>query len=560
MLWTFFVWVYITVFCFSIGLAIKHATQGVFRSPQSIPFVLLPLFGLGLLTIVTTFLSLFLPMNNNVHGALLIAVLVYIVLDWSFIRQQLHELVQQMRLIPRGYWLLILGFVLLLTLFASLPSIYFAYDTGLYHAQAIEWIQQFKVVPGLAHFHLRLGFNSTWLVISALFGSLLHGFNGWFLLWCILFFMYDAFGQKCQTIHAVFSLALLSVISFLSVFYVYPYQITTPSTDLPAFLWMFVSVVLFLQYRAGERNNANQWLIPTLTLTVLLSITTKLSTAPVGLLLLYPVLQMSRQKNYRFVISQIAMSLLVLVPWFARNIIMSGYLIFPLTFGGSLFAHYDWQVPKAQVLAMQQTIEWWAKLAVNGASLREWLPRWLTHFRRSTMLADSKIILAMNLGYMACAFTQWRMFVRTSLQWLWPVYGICVLGLVFWFTSAPDIRFGVGFITLTLTLLTMPLIALVKQHINHKTLIGILITLAIFLLLTGGEYPLTPLRIQNLITPSAYPEAQIQPQELSGKTIFVTVNGSDWCWDQFPCTPTLGNIELRGSYFLNGFRSSSDEN
>lgn len=50
------------------------------------------------------------------------------------------------------------------------------YDTGLYYAQAIHWIESFGVVPGLANLHIRLGFNSTLFLLAAFLGFV--GF-GW---------------------------------------------------------------------------------------------------------------------------------------------------------------------------------------------------------------------------------------------------------------------------------------------------------------------------------------------------------------------------------------------
>src|SRR5882762_11241485 len=58
-------------------------------------------------------------------------------------------------------WLLLLGlaFALLLALRSCGPFEY--YDTGLYGAPSIRWIQTYPAIPGLANLHGRLGFNSS---------------------------------------------------------------------------------------------------------------------------------------------------------------------------------------------------------------------------------------------------------------------------------------------------------------------------------------------------------------------------------------------------------------
>src|SRR6266403_659834 len=66
-------------------------------------------------------------------------------------------------------WLLLLGlaFALLLALRSCGPFEY--YDTGLYGAPSVRWIQTYPAIPGLANLHGRLGFNSSvFLCIAAL--------------------------------------------------------------------------------------------------------------------------------------------------------------------------------------------------------------------------------------------------------------------------------------------------------------------------------------------------------------------------------------------------------
>jgi len=50
------------------------------------------------------------------------------------------------------------------------------YDTGLYHLQAIKWIEEYAVVPGLANLHGRFGFNPNIFTFYAL-TSLFDVFN-----------------------------------------------------------------------------------------------------------------------------------------------------------------------------------------------------------------------------------------------------------------------------------------------------------------------------------------------------------------------------------------------
>jgi len=64
----------------------------------------------------------------------------------------------------------IMGLFILATIFilnGIPPTIY---DTGLYHAQAISWLESYGVVPGLANIHVRFGTTSSWFQTAAIFG------------------------------------------------------------------------------------------------------------------------------------------------------------------------------------------------------------------------------------------------------------------------------------------------------------------------------------------------------------------------------------------------------
>jgi hypothetical protein len=63
----------------------------------------------------------------------------------------------------------LLGVLLTLCAFmlSTLPP--FNVDTAIYHAQALRWLEEVGIVPGLANVDIHLGFNSAWFVPEALF-------------------------------------------------------------------------------------------------------------------------------------------------------------------------------------------------------------------------------------------------------------------------------------------------------------------------------------------------------------------------------------------------------
>jgi hypothetical protein len=69
-------------------------------------------------------------------------------------------------------YLFILGCICLFPaiLVASGPIGY--HDTGMYHAQAVKWINEYGTVAGLGNLHYRLAFYSSWFYFSAFFDVL----------------------------------------------------------------------------------------------------------------------------------------------------------------------------------------------------------------------------------------------------------------------------------------------------------------------------------------------------------------------------------------------------
>ena len=64
-----------------------------------------------------------------------------------------------------NYKLIIFFLILALIRASGAPD---NYDTSLYHLQAIKWIEEYPVVPGLANLHSRFGFNSNVFLLYAL--------------------------------------------------------------------------------------------------------------------------------------------------------------------------------------------------------------------------------------------------------------------------------------------------------------------------------------------------------------------------------------------------------
>lgn len=69
-------------------------------------------------------------------------------------------------------------------------------DTYIYHAQAIRWIEEYGIVPGLGNLHNRFAYNSAFLPLQAFFSfswiysSSLHSLNGFLCAFFLIYFLF----------------------------------------------------------------------------------------------------------------------------------------------------------------------------------------------------------------------------------------------------------------------------------------------------------------------------------------------------------------------------------
>src|SRR5229473_7877972 len=119
--------------------------------------------GLAVSVTILEIWSLLLPINSSTTILLLCIGVLGLLANRSILFSRIKFTLQTSR------WLLLLGtaFTFFLALRSCGPCEY--YDTGLYGASAVRWIQTYPAVPGLANLHGRLGFNSSvFLCIAAL--------------------------------------------------------------------------------------------------------------------------------------------------------------------------------------------------------------------------------------------------------------------------------------------------------------------------------------------------------------------------------------------------------
>lgn len=438
------------------------------------------------------------------------------------------------------------------------------YDTGLYHAQAIRWIEEYGVVPGLGNLHMRFAYNSAFMCLQALFslewlvGQSLHTMNG-FLCLCALLY---AFGtvripgkERWQTSDLLKCVTVVYVVKSR-------YSIASPGTDLWAMLLILYICTKWCELtESGEKETA-PWCY--VCLVGFYALTVKLSAAAIVILVLYPLYLLIREKKFRSIVGNGILAVLIVIPYLIRNVIISGYLIYPYA-GIDLFS-VDWKMDPGVLLEdSKYNLTMWARGFTDVASYAEnyegtlfaWMPHW---FMSQSM--GYRILLLLGA---VCAAVVLFYIVRQAACRNYAYMSILAAGevcLLFWLMTAPLIRYGQVYVFI--------IIALALGGWERKaaapgkdvlSMAGAAVMLAALVLLGSKVRDVGDMEPGWLFKQppyGAWPARQVQVENV---TIWEPTESDLIGYPAFPSTPQggqLDHLKLRGEGFEDGFRYTEE--
>ena len=220
---------------------------------------------------------------------------------------------------------------------------YMHYDSDLYHAQSIRWIEEYGVVKGLGNIHVRFAYNSSLFAISALYsmkfleGQSLHDVNGFLTLMLSIEVLELANIFKLKKLR--FSdFARLAALCYLTIIYD---EITSPASDYAIMCTVFFIIIKWISLL--EKNNTNVVPYALLCVGCMYAVTLKLTAGFILLLVIKPAYMLIKEKRWKNILLYIFMGILVIAPWLIRNVIISGYLLYP--FPELDIFNVDWKIP-----------------------------------------------------------------------------------------------------------------------------------------------------------------------------------------------------------------------
>ena len=316
------------------------------------------------------------------------------------------------------------------------------YDTGLYHAQSIRWIEEYGVVPGLGNLHSRLAYNSASFCLSALYsfaflgGRSFHACAG-FLAWLLaMVCAQGVFGRKGSKPVLSDLVRVMGVYYLLNIFD----EMVSPASDYFMVLCVFFIVIRWLDLL--ERKEADWLPYALLCLLGVFTVTVKLSGALILLLALKPAVRMIKEKKGREIALFLGLGVFTALPFLIRNVILSGWLVYPFT-AVDLFS-FDFKIPKGMADYDSREIQVWGRgfsdVSRYDEPVTKWFPRWAAGLDPVNKLF---LVLAVSGLAVLVILCLWTLKNRSAerLDFL-LLSGTMAANLLFWGMSAPLIRYG----------------------------------------------------------------------------------------------------------------------
>ncbi len=567
MIMALLVFFYVTFFCKAYGIMLFHLLAKITRSQSPFPqsFIVSCLSGLAFVAVLFTFLSLIIPVGGMMPHLLL-------------------------TLLPLLYWLLYKKKYVSLSLLASLKGKILYYpisviillfsssllvlvmhasainhpDTLIYHAQNIQWIEKYRAIPGIVNLFTNYGIQSSWFILCALFSFSFTGstaltfINATVLIWFFIFIAQKiAFylQEKEKNILSGFLWLILLIVCFASYTQV-RLTATSASPDFIVVLYSWLIIYLFV----GFESNRNLSFYLLLIFLSFFSVTIKLTAFPLLLLTIYAYYKYNLNRNLFQLTLPAITGLVILFPFLARNVISTGYLFFPFPYP-DIFT-VDWKAPKNVLVHTQQYIKAYARTnassnmeeikSVIKMKIGDWLPYWWS--LRS--LVDKIIIASMPLLAVAAI-----LFKRKSLskQTSYTLTGLFFLitGILFWFTQAPDPRFGFGFLIPASGLLIYLLAGNIenKLFVNKRWLTCSLLLFSTMLTFYSTYRLANYFAPKNILLPSGVPNSPYNTITCKGININLPFKNSNCGSIPVPCSQDSCTFFIpRGEDIQYGFK------
>ena len=543
------IWLYMLFTCYVIGFTCITVIKGkeTYRCRKETSYLYA---GIGAVTVYSQFFSIFWKVGFMANLILLLICVLCI----AIFRKQFQENLHTCRLTITPIRAVMILLLFLVFAYGTSTGI-IHYDTSLYHAQSIRWIEEYGVVPGLGNLHSRLAYNSAAFCFSALYSMAFLGGQSYhcgagFLAFLLALVCMEAWTKERIKKPQLSDFARLTAIYYLLIIFD---EMVSPASDYFMVLLVFFIVIRWLDLmERGERLYLPYALLCVLGVVVL---TVKLSGALILLLTLKPAFMMIKEKRVKEIFLFLGLGILTVLPFLVRNVILSGWLVYPFT-ALDLFS-FDFKIPRGMAEYDAKEIQVWGRgfsdVGRYGEAVSAWLPEWI-----GSLDGTNKIFLIMALGgVLLLIFLAVYAIVKKKKDMIDFLHaeGTLTACFLFWLSSAPLIRYGCVFLWLSPMLVWGYLYLKISPHLDRFKIYYILILVfGLYKLSAFGMEVYGGATARYLIRQKDYENFETTAYELHGITFYYPVSGDQVGYRDFPSAPLKAEDIFLGDTIEEGFK------
>lgn len=429
------------------------------------------------------------------------------------------------------------------------------YDSDLYHAQSIRWIEEYGVVPGLGNLHERFAYNSSFFALSALFsmkflcGTSMHTMSGFFaLVLCI-----TALDITKSWKNKKFLLTDYARVGLIYYLITIMDEVVSPASDYSIMCVIFFIVIKWLDLLEGDEKNVTPYAL--LCVLGVYALTIKLTAGLIILLVMKPLYHLLKEKKVKDIALYLLMGLIVAIPWFARTVIISGWLLYP--FSALDLFNFDWEMNAAVIELDAAQITTWGRALYNASlvdlPITQWFPNWFSTTLSGTekgLVLGCLLALIIYLVDLVITICKKR---KESFDTL-LVVGCILLSYLFWQFSAPLIRYGYAYVLLLDFLVLGQVLHRLGWNKLQNLVYLALLLYGIYKMYAIGQYIYDTRLVQTYVKQADYGTYEMKSYDVQGNVFYYPISGDRVGYDYFPAAPTEVNIDLRGDSLEDGFR------
>lgn len=578
-------WSYVFITTYIIGYFTLSRAYRFYKHERHIGIMSSVMAGLAITTAYAGFFSIFYKVGIVANIVMILFCALFVWLDRTHYTDILSDINGGKfigRIFGSGSTRIIKVIVFLIffvaALFFTTEGNFFS-DSGYYHEQSIRWIEEFGTVKGSVHILKRLAYNSCYFCQCALysmkdiFSQSLHCLSGFYGI-LVMGYALAGFNKSIRT-NAIRLAPFVYFILLCS-------EITSPASDYPLVFSVFYVVIRWFELRDDNEEHYSPYALLSLFVVFLISI--KLTVGCLILIVIKPAIAMIKEKRVKEIITSIMAGIIILLPYFIRNYIICGWLIYPFT-KIDIF-NPDWKLPMRHVQADADEIKVWGRGMgqIGGQvtdSIKVWLPHWWEYMSvpNRLIVASAIIVLSVYLVYRVCRFVtgviriynkktatnEKRLVIIDSID-RYIFEAALLFSLLYWFFESPLFRYGVCYIFIVMFYAIGDMLG---EAWNKSVIIRVAVVLICVLTMipfTNGiieyfkwnyECILYYSDYEYFVMQEDYPRVEYGTTEINGVTFYYPKEELGQIgYHMFPALWFNGtdNVESRGDKITDGYR------